>query len=1385
MKKLFTLLLLFGITSLSAQEADHFTDNQSDLSRDPRTDLMNFVPNEVLVKFKDDVAITSGTQLKSAGVSSVDKVLKAAGGSTLEKLFPLEKKLKSAQYVKDPQGREMKIPSLHNIYKIVIPQTKSSGSMPADIFKVIEELKALPEVEYAEPNYILSIDNSNPIGPILSANDILNMQDGIVKNSETGLVPNDPLFGQQTYIQAVKADLVWDQTTGDTSQIIAILDTGIDWLHPDLKNKIWSNKAEIPGNGVDDDGNGLVDDTRGWDYINNDNNPMDDNSHGTHVAGIAAAEGNNGIGISGVCPKAKIMAIKVFPSSGRTDISTIVPGIYYAANNGATVINMSFGEYGRSQTLETALLYAYSKNIILVAAAGNDSYSIYDQLPGGFPAIFYPAGLPYVFGVQSDGDYSNFDPDGPVYSQSAEGMNYELKAPGSIFSTVPNGNYRTLQGTSMASPIVAGAVALYRSLFPEKSLEELWSDFIHSSTGVIDLNEAFFGSAKVPQLDLMSYILTDTNPGDDNDGQADGGEIIDLVIQIRNTGSPAEDVYVKITQSNDGDPRDITILKDSVNFGSIGIYQTKNNYLVPFKVKINSNCFHNRTITLDVTIKNAQNTELFTQNLKFKIYNGEELSGIINTDTILTPDKNWVITNSLRISQGVNVTILPGTHVEINAGVDNRGKVIAIGSPDCRISMKGIIGGDATYKYADLDLNGGGMNATIIDNCNISNLSSFSANKISYSKISNFDSNTNGRSFSCDSIYRCLFENSILYYFQGNLIESVANDFTIAFSNTNLISSKYNVFDKMRNLYVWCYPNRPDIYNMYPTFLFVYGQSQRKILKNTFLGNGISSYFIKTDGNADMISLPDQYWGTTNNSKIKPKYYDFWESAGLPYFNCNPQLIAPSDSCQAHVWKVIVNGKDAQDEVVEPIGVGKQRFDVYFNRPMNKTIIPQISFGGLYPYTSNSINEDGLWSDDGKIYTVFKTIKLTIADGINRIRVAGAKQDADWGWEIPVEDQRFNFIISATGSASIEFMATPGLGKVNLEWNNNQLADGLGFNMYRMEQINDSTLSMPLLINSTLIADTLYTDFAVTPNKKYYYYYKILRTNLAETDSSKVVSTIPLTASKGDANGDLTVNVLDITTLVSYLLNQNPQPFIAEAADVNLDGQVNVLDIIGVVKVISGGKKKISSTAATNPTPAYIYLEPDKIKLRSDEQVAGLQFALTGSKLKEVKLSSLLEGFEFAYFATDTTITGILFSYSGKTIPRGLQDILKIEAGSALLIWGDVMGGDNAGKYVTIIKSGEVVPVPEIFLVNAFPNPSSGEITIGFDLPEKAKVTFSIFNLYGQLITTLEDANLNFGSHEVRWQPGAAGIYICRLQAIGTAENKQQYSKDIKLIMIK
>jgi len=1348
---------------------------------------MNFVPNEVLVKFKDAVPVATGVRMKAAGVNSVDKVLQAHGITSLEKLFPTAQKPQKARMMKSPQGKDISIPSLDKIYRVSVPPAQATDSIPTNIFQLIEELKTLPEVEYAEPNYIYSIDNMQPVGSVLTAEDVAKLQSNNPNKTKESFTPNDPLYSQQGYIQTIKADQVWQQTTGDTTQVIAILDTGVDWNHPDLKNKIWTNPNPATSWNMD----GILNDVRGWDFVNNDNNPMDDNSHGTHVAGIAAAETNNGIGIAGICPKAKIMPIKVMTSKGAGDVATIVKGINYAATHGATVINMSIGSYAPSLTMETALQNAYP-SAILVAAAGNDSYSIYDLDPYQRPLVVYPAGLSYVFGVQSDEAYSNYDPDGPVYSELVGGLNYELKAPGEVLSTIPNGNYRIFHGTSMAAPIVSGSVALYRSLFPNKSLEELWSDFIHSSNGIVDLNKVLFSTSKIPQLDLVSYTIDDQNDGNDKDNKADAGETVNLTLKIRNTGSPANSVYAKIRTANDGNPDDIIILKDTVHFGSIGIYRSMINEANPFKIKVSKNCNNNSFMSLDVLIHNNVDTTVFVQNMKFKIFNGQELSGILLRDTTFTPDKNWVISNSLRISTGVTLTILPGTSVEILVGVDNRGKVVAIGTPEKRINMKGVIGGDAVYRYANLDIKGGSIQLDKLEHCSITNIQDLKVRNLSYCKISNITYATSNS----DTIYRCFYENiprmciySPRLFFSENIVENCdlnGSWFSLFQDGGGQRFVSYNVFDNIYNRVAKYYPNDPNFYLGKPAFIWQADNSM-PFLSNSFIKNNISTYFLITSGGEDVQTVSNQYWGTNDPNKIKKKYFDFVNSAGLPYLNYNPKLNAPSDTCQGHVWKVLVNGKDAQDEVVDPVGVGKQRFDVYFNRAMNKDSIPQVTFGGIYPYTSNKINENGSWSADGKIYTVYKTIKLTTGDGINQIRVADAKQTGDWGWKIPVENSRFSFIISAANSASLEFMATQGLGKVNLEWNNSNLADGLGYNIYRMEHINDSTLTSPVLINSTLITDTLYTDFAVTPNKKYYYYYKVLRTNMSETDQSKVVSATPFTASKGDANGDLSVNVLDITSIVAYLLNNNPQPFIFEAADVNSDAAINVLDIVGVVNKVLNGSQKVRSMALNKQVD--LFFENDTLFANSNVPIGGIQLDIKGvSSIDDIQILKALNGFESGNSIISDSLRLIFYSMSGKNIPAGERiPLLKLKSGSKILnaIFGETNGSPIKVNYI-ITRIGDISnnmnqTVAE--LGQNFPNPVNGKTIIPIRIYEPVdEAVLRVINMVGQEVEIIRLANPTIGEHLLSWNSGTnKGLFVYTLEIKN--DNQRQICPVKKMIV--
>ena len=1369
MKNIFTFLLLLFTFTLSAQEADRFVENTSDRPRDPRSDQMNFVPNEVLVKFKDDVVVSVGTTLKSAGISSIDQVLRANRVASLEKLFPSETKLKSARIVKDPQGRDMKIPSLHNIYRITVPQLKSTNRAPADIFKFMEEMKALPEVEYAEPNYIFTIGDFTPAGREMTMLEAMEQTaNSELSKTATGLIPNDPLYNSQWGIPATNIDKVWNTTTGDSTAIIAILDTGVDWKHPDLAANIWKNKQEIPDNGIDDDGNGLIDDIRGWDFINNDNNPMDDNSHGTHVAGIAAAVGNNGIGIAGVNWRAKIMPIKVFQSSGKGDAATIAKGITYAASKGATVINMSFGSYTESLTMKNALASAYA-TAVLVAAAGNDVLCIG---PGRCPdgligAPMYPGAYSFVLGVEANAAggharFSNFDQDGPVFSEYSDLFNYELKAPGvSIISCVPGGNYREYNGTSMAAPLVAGAVSLYRKQRPNESQELLFGNLINSINQNIDL-EAALNIIPEPKLNIVSYAVTDTIDGD-HDGRPDAGETIELKVKVRNSWGQANDVKVGIEFGEFEDHSTATILNSEASIGVVSAYATLSN-TISLKLKIDSKVPNNRDIVFNLKSWYGSKLGLVQQQIILNVENATELTGVLSSTKVLTPDKFWLISGSFKIAPTGILILKPGTHLFIKSSLINDGLIIGIGKPDSIIyitgtSIQGTNSGKLNLKYTEVELENQDQKLL---SCIYSQSGSFELSQISLNSIAyGF--------YMCEmSLKDCLYYNSdrnigTNKYSKTNF--DYVNDILFAW---NIQEIKYCNFIHTNSINATM-----EGYRSMPNF-----QTGNNILT----GYNSPSLYAVVGYNID---IPNQYWGTNNSNFIEQKLYDFNEDGRLAKINFTPYLNQPSDSAHAIVWKVLVNGKDAQDEVVDPVGVGKLRFDVYFNRPMDKTIIPQVSFGVKTPFNQQLVNEDRTWSSDGRIFTVYKTINLTTGDGINRIRVAGAKEINGWDFEIPVEDQRFEFVVSASNSASMDFMATPSLGKVSLEWNNNDLADGLGFNMYRMENVNDSVLTKPILVNKTLIADTLFTDFTVTPNKKYYYYYKILRTNLTETDSSKVVSAIPFTASKGDANGDLAVNVLDITTIVSYLLNNNPQPFIFEAADLNSDGNINVLDIVGVVNLVLGNKSAVIATSEQ----VKLYMQNDTLFADAPIAVGGIQFDISGvSSVEEIQKLKALDGFESGYSANDKGVRLLYYSLSGKSISAGTRiPLLRLKKGSGVsdAIFANKIGTsipvnyDATGVWNLSDKLNESVAE----LGQNFPNPLSLQTTIPIRINEPVdEAVVRIVNMFGQTVKTILVSNPTVGEHLLQWNSGANKGFFAYLLEI--KRGKQQFICPVRKMIV-
>ena len=247
----------------------------------------------------------------------------------------------------------------------------------------------------------------------------------------------------------------WDQTVGG-EVTVAVLDTGIDLDHPDLAQNLWVNPGEIAGNGRDDDANGFVDDVHGADVLNGDGDPNDDNGHGTHVAGIVAARGGNGIGATGVAWRARLMAVKVLGAQSEGDTGGVARGIDYAIAHGARIINLSLAGNRPSSVLDQALVRARDAGVLVLASSGNTGQDI-----GLLPS--YPAAstLENVVAVAAS------DPQGALSSISSFGTAVDLIAPGeTVLATAMGGDYEWRSGTSMAAPMAAGAAALVASIAP-------------------------------------------------------------------------------------------------------------------------------------------------------------------------------------------------------------------------------------------------------------------------------------------------------------------------------------------------------------------------------------------------------------------------------------------------------------------------------------------------------------------------------------------------------------------------------------------------------------------------------------------------------------------------------------------------------------------------------------------------------------------------------------------------------------------------------------------------------------------------------------------------------------------------------------------------------
>ncbi|MBN1396302.1 MAG: S8 family serine peptidase [Pirellulales bacterium] len=282
--------------------------------------------------------------------------------------------------------------------------------------------------------------------------------------------PSDPYYNQLWGMETIDAPQAWNLSTGSSSVVVAVIDTGVDYTHVDLAANVWTNPGEIAGNGIDDDGNGFVDDVHGYDFINEDGNPMDDNGHGTHVSGTIAAVANNGVGVAGVNWSGSVMALKFLNSDGSGYLSDAVRAINYATmmrtqyDVNVRVTNNSWGGGGYSTSMYNAIQASNNADILFVAAAGNSSSD--NDLSPQYPANYSCSNVISVAAISQNGQLASFSSYGAT--------TVDLAAPGvSILSTIPGNRYSYYSGTSMATPHVAGVAALAFSLNPNASAAQV------------------------------------------------------------------------------------------------------------------------------------------------------------------------------------------------------------------------------------------------------------------------------------------------------------------------------------------------------------------------------------------------------------------------------------------------------------------------------------------------------------------------------------------------------------------------------------------------------------------------------------------------------------------------------------------------------------------------------------------------------------------------------------------------------------------------------------------------------------------------------------------------------------------------------------------------
>ena len=961
-------------------------------------------------------------------------------------------------------------------------------------------------------------------------------------------VSGNPNLADQTNLGVHNIPYGWTQNGkhpgGSPDVVVAVIDTGVDYNHLDLRNNIWVNSAEIPDNGKDDDGNGYIDDIHGWDCVGDDKDPMDDNGHGTHVAGIIAAE-NNKIGGIGVAYNCKVMVLKAGNSSGYFNNSDIAEAVQYAYMNGASVINMSFGGSNISIAVEEALENAYN-SCILVAAAGNEG--IGNQPETGKP--MYPAAFTYVIGVMStnqDGSvqssFSNYD---EIPYNSYE---YEVYACGErVFSTWPGNKYTSLNGTSMAAPTVAGIAAILRSYYTDREVYS--TKFIQSqivNTGnisidgahtVVDMQAALTKLPK-PTVNLYDYYVDDSisiNSANNGNGVIDAGETVRLYISLHNRGGVACDVRATIDTIRNNDPSFIdpyfTLANDTITLSDIGTYSVRESGDEYFEIIVSANCPNDYLIDFNIhyTYKNGMDETDKTiymddgrQKAQFNVSRGFYLPSIINVDTTYPADKLYIVGQDVVISEGVTVIFEAGSKIQFyddseyyaSPRILAYGKLIFNGTKDKMISIAPnerymnymcVVQGTAEMNYCDcVNVRVGSINKSkpMIVNNSYMEINSNSGDYVycvfGGEKKSGFNASDLMINYSITQTHSVNYTNC--YIMVSGLYNSIQanqiNNCVIINRGSNTSPNvKVNEFF-MDNVFI-SYPNKYSSYSGGKTHINGYAITNNYFMHST---NGK----LKT---SDLSFLKFMSEATISGNAFSEVYQQYASQVIDKYIGTdgNPIVDVYGTLSDASIlWPHMVEMKmfDKNGNPITTVGKEEIKVRVTFNRPMDRNAGTFLTFGTIEPYADYRI--DGAYVSD-TVWEGTYTLKAQIENGQNFLKVNKA-----WAAEDPTktvfgEYQLHEFTIDTTAAMSMNLQAVAKDNGIELTFAQDDYDTLLGYNIYRSTEKDGNYVKLnPAII---LPDENVFLDENAEPGKTYWYTYTVVLSDFTESNpAGKVMAT--------------------------------------------------------------------------------------------------------------------------------------------------------------------------------------------------------------------------------------------------------------------------------------